>query len=317
LRQSNEPTAPRTVPGVTDASRLATNGDATCALGQTGAVRCWGHGLAWMGAPPKGDAVTVLGALGASRAARGLALGDGFACVVEPEGKVRCAGKDDHGERAGGTGSKANVVSGLDTVAEVATVNGLVCARLVSGKVACWGAVAMEPGDSDEMESVLEGEEVGFAHGIPFSRNVPRKVRPVAQRRARLVPEIDGASWLGRVRDELCAVRGGDVLCWSRESALAAKPVAGLAGAVELAGSCALLDDGRVACWESPAEHAGVEPTIVAGLSDVAQVASGRGFNCARKKDGSVWCWGSNDLGGLGDGGQWFSHDMPVEPALR
>ena len=175
----------------------------------------------------------------------------------------------------------------------------------------------MEPGESDEVESVSEGEEAGFAYGIPFIRDVPRTVRAVAQRQARLLPEIEGATWLGRVRDELCAVRAGEVLCWSRESGLAAKPVAALAGAVELAGSCALLPDGRVACWESLAGNAAVEPTMVAGLNDVAQVASGRGVTCARRKDASVWCWGSNDLGGLGDGGHWWWHDTPVDAALR
>ncbi len=316
---SKASSAPRTVPGVSDAVRLATNGSAMCALGKAGGVRCWGGGLAWMGATDGGDAVTTLGALGASGGARGLALGGGFACVVEADGKVRCAGKDDHGERAGGAASQANVVAGLDPVAEVATVGGLVCARLVSGKVACWGAVAMVPGEGDEMEQVREGEDPELAYGA-FVRYGRRKVRAVAQRSPRLLPEIEGASWLGRVGVQLCAVRGGSALCWSRESALAAKPVAGLAGAVALAGDCALLADGRVVCREIAAEDAEgapgaepAEPTPVAGLSDVVQVASGQGVTCARKTDGSVWCWGSNIFGGLGAGGYWAWHEEPVE----
>ena len=136
------------------------------------------------------------------------------------------------------------------------------------------------------------------------------------------MPEIEGASWLGRMGNELCAVRGGGALCWSRESALAAKPVAGVAGAVELAGACALLADGRVACRaaEDAAAAPGAEPaklTPVAGLSEVVQVAAGWGFTCARKKDGSVWCWGSNLFGQLGDGGNWMFHEKPVEVHLR
>jgi alpha-tubulin suppressor-like RCC1 family protein len=313
-------TAPQAVPGVSDAVRLATDSDkAMCALGKSGAVRCWGN-LAWMGATPDGNAVTALGALGAGGGARGLALGNGFACAVEADGKVRCAGKDDHGERAGGTRSEANVVAGLDPAAEIATVDGLVCARLASGKVACWGAVALQPGLGDEMEMVREGEEAGFAYGNPFVRLVRRKVRAVAQRSPRLLPEIEGATWLGGVGKELCAVRRGEALCWSRESALAAKPVAGLASAVELAGGCALLADGRVACREIAAGASGAEAAEfkpVAGLSEVAQVAAGWGFTCARKKDGSVWCWGSNLFGALGDGGSWAWHEKPVVVDLR
>src|SRR5262249_4850565 len=153
---------------------------------------------------------------------------------------------------------------------------------LASGKVACWGAVAMAPGEGDEMELVREDEDPGLAYTIHVVRSARRKVHAVAQRSPRLLPEIEGAIWLGRVDNELCAVRGGGALCWSRESALVAKPVAGLAGAVELAGRCALLADGRVACREISPEGAdgppaaeAAEPTPVAGLSDVVQVAGG------------------------------------------
>lgn len=318
FRQRELPTAPRAVPGMSDAVRLATNGDGMCVLGKAGAVRCWGERLAWMGAPSEGDAVTALDALGASAGARSLAVGDGVACVVDADGRVRCAGRDDRGERAGSTdkSKKANVVPGLEPAVEVASVDGLVCARLVSGKVACWGAVAMEPGPSDEMESVSEGEEVGFAYGIPWMRNVRRKVRPVVQRTPRLLPGIEGGSWLGRVHDRLCAVRGDDTLCWSRDTALATKPIAGLVGAVALSGRCAVLGDGRVACFDSSADKAPVEPTIVPGLTDVVQVATRFSFACARKRDGSVWCWGSNERGWFGDGGDWGWREAPVEPAL-
>jgi alpha-tubulin suppressor-like RCC1 family protein len=310
-------TSLRAVPGVSDAVRLAANDDAVCALGTAGPVRCWGRGLGWTGAPPVGDAVTALGALGTSGGARSLALGNGFACAVEADGKVRCAGKDDHGQRGGSTRSESNVVEGLDSVAEVATVGGLVCARLASGKVACWGAVAMEPGESDETEPVVDSEDVALAYAIRIVRGrVPRKVRAVVRRSPRLLPEIEGASWLGRVGQELCAVRGGGALCWSRDSALVAKPIAGLEGAVELAGNCALLVDGRVACPEIDTGAPGAEPVEVAGLRDVVEVVTGWGFTCARKKDGSVWCWGSNFFGGLGRGGPVMWREEPVEVGL-
>ena len=34
----------------------------------------------------------------------------------------------------------------------------------------------------------------------------------------------------------------------------------------------------------------------------VAEVAAGRSHTCARKTDGTLWCWGENDNGQLGDG---------------
>ncbi|GFZ93098.1 hypothetical protein GCM10008018_44290 [Paenibacillus marchantiophytorum] len=45
-------------------------------------------------------------------------------------------------------------------------------------------------------------------------------------------------------------------------------------------------------------------PTQVKGLSDVIAVAKGQGFSLALKKDGTVWAWGNNSSGEIGDGTQ-------------
>lgn len=46
-----------------------------------------------------------------------------------------------------------------------------------------------------------------------------------------------------------------------------------------------------------------IPPTMVSGLSSgVAQVSPGAGHTCAVMNSGSVYCWGSNTLGQLGDG---------------
>src|SRR5262249_998015 len=41
-------------------------------------------------------------------------------------------------------------------------------------------------------------------------------------------------------------------------------------------------------------------PRAVAGLTDVAALAAGARHTCAVGQDGSVWCFGANDLGQLG-----------------
>jgi alpha-tubulin suppressor-like RCC1 family protein len=44
-------------------------------------------------------------------------------------------------------------------------------------------------------------------------------------------------------------------------------------------------------------------PVEIAALGvDVEEVVAGTAYSCARRRDGTVWCWGSNHQGELGDG---------------
>jgi alpha-tubulin suppressor-like RCC1 family protein/serine/threonine protein kinase len=77
---------------------------------------------------------------------------------------------------------------------------------------------------------------------------------------------------------------------------------------------CALLRDRSVWCWGS--NHYGQlgtdagagshkpnpKPVEVRGLPDVTEIAAGDEHTCALARNGSVWCWGHNDHGQLGNG---------------
>ncbi|WP_341283107.1 fibronectin type III domain-containing protein [Paenibacillus sp. FSL H8-0537] len=62
----------------------------------------------------------------------------------------------------------------------------------------------------------------------------------------------------------------------------------------------ALTESGKVWAWGGPG--AGDNPTEVAGLSGIVKVAEGGAFYLALKGDGTVWGWGRNTQGQLGDG---------------
>lgn len=80
--------------------------------------------------------------------------------------------------------------------------------------------------------------------------------------------------------------------------------------------TCALLFDGTVQCWggdglrgdgapfSDPPSLKKSRPTAapVPGLSSVVQVTATDGHTCALLADGSLFCWGSNRYGQLGDG---------------
>jgi Regulator of chromosome condensation (RCC1) repeat len=49
------------------------------------------------------------------------------------------------------------------------------------------------------------------------------------------------------------------------------------------------------------------------GLTNVVQIASGPSTVCARRSDGTVWCWGYDQLGTVGDGTGLIAVTTPVQ----
>jgi len=75
--------------------------------------------------------------------------------------------------------------------------------------------------------------------------------------------------------------------------------------------SLALLTNGTVWAWglngfgqlgNGTPSFLEATPVQVAGLTDVVRVAAGSGFSVGLKSDGTVWTWGQNHFGQLGDG---------------
>lgn len=54
-------------------------------------------------------------------------------------------------------------------------------------------------------------------------------------------------------------------------------------------------------------------PTQVGSSSDWKTISAGRNFNLAIKKDGTLWSWGQNDFGQLGDGSSFGRSKVPTQ----
>jgi alpha-tubulin suppressor-like RCC1 family protein len=132
--------------------------------------------------------------------------------------------------------------------------------------------------------------------------------------------------------DKLCACGGiGEPCCGGTSCDAGVTCSAGTcsAGATQIAvgagHACALRPDGNVWCWGSDWKPwaqknpgvlnpiiASLAPKRVAGLTDVAEVRAAELHTCARKLDGTLWCWGHNEAGQLGNGTN-TSSPLPVQ----
>jgi alpha-tubulin suppressor-like RCC1 family protein len=142
------------------------------------------------------------------------------------------------------------------------------------------------------------------------------------------IVQIDGGGYHTCLR-----MRNGTVHCWGQgtygqlgsgiENKLTPARAGEINDAVDIqAGarfSCALVKSGDVLCWgESDRKQTGgpydrecgdqsesvctPAPKKVEGLSNAAAITAGEKHACARLKDGTVQCWGSNERGQAGGG---------------
>lgn len=206
-------------------------------------------------------------------------------------------------------------VPGVADIVKVADGGGPVCALRRDGAVLCWGGnVAYNAGGTK-----VEGETNGFGAIAP-----------------NLIAGITDAIDITISDSMTCAIhRDGDVSCWGRVQLVADEytrgnpvpvKIPGVHKAVEVAiaqtAAIALLEDGTVMGWGESDDQTpilgqihgprdprvtsyddGVPPAVFPGLTGIASIRAQYRTMCALvAADGSVRCWGRNDVGELGQG---------------
>lgn len=306
------PQAVWTPPGVID---LAVSGNHACALeGAAGTVWCWGqNNWGQLGNPAGGgpDALDVA----LPEAAVALDGGAFNTCAVGESGQVYCWGMNTFGTVGNdvpGAYGQPVPVAGLDDGVRVAVgLYSQACAVRATGEVWCWGR-----------------NDFGQAGGAA-PRAVPHPVQVAGLEDVAAVAANGGTT---------CALDdSGEVWCWGDggsgqggagydQDRAVPTLVEGIGGARAVApgtlSSCAVTLVGTVACWgsnmcgglgdgspASPWAREAAGPLVrFAGadgeedLAGVVEMGVGDGHACARRGDGTVACWGCNQLGQVGDG---------------
>jgi cysteine-rich repeat protein len=312
-------------------SSVVTGGEHTCALLDTGTVRCWGQGE-WgqLGAattddlgddedPAAGSPIDLGGV------ATAVVAGYRHACALLDDGAVRCWGDGTYGQIGQGN-TDAVGDDELPSAVEPVDVGGVVtqlvsgyfhvCALLDEGTLRCWGAGEFGQLGLGNIDNVGDDE-------------VPGEVAPVAL--AGTVVEIAGGFLHTCVRLE-----AGEVQCWGEgadgqlgygnPNAIGDDELADAGGLVSIGGpaeqvttgghhTCARLQGGAVRCWGRGAQgqlgygnttNVGddeLPSTTVAVVLPEAPTTLATGFlhTCARA-GANAYCWGFAGLGELGTG---------------
>ena len=262
----------------------------TCALLQSGAVKCWGANdygqLGQEHTNNLGDALNEMGYslsainLGTGRSATAIAAGESHTCVVLDNGTSKCWGSNSFGQLGQGhanhlgdnSGEMGDNLPAIDLGTQAIAISAgyrHTCGLLDNGTVRCWG--------NNDYGQLGQGQtnhigDVSNEMGVNLSA-------------------ID----LGTGRTAI-AISGGGYH------------------------TCALLDNLTVRCWgldddgrlgSIPSDDVGYEanemgdnlPAIDLGTGRTATaIVAGEGHTCALLDNGSVRCWGNNDYGQLGQG---------------
>jgi alpha-tubulin suppressor-like RCC1 family protein len=285
---------------------MSTGSDFNCALLQSGAIWCWGfNGNGQLGngttsgtviLSPTSAVLTNLN-LGATQ----LAAGQTSSCALLTDGSVQCWGQNNYGQL--GTGSftltqsptPLTVSVGAGTVTQLSVTSGSAFALINSAgqnNLVSWG-------ENNYGELGLDTITSASPAGVPTPSAAYTNIGAIA---------LSDYSYF-----QCMLSTSGIPTCFGQGYSDLPTSITGWAGAaVQLADgdqTCALLSGstGVVTCWPAAGSATAVTLPMPA-----TKVVVGYTYACAILKNGSVWCWGDDSLGELGNG-NFNSSTTPVQ----
>jgi alpha-tubulin suppressor-like RCC1 family protein len=285
--------------------RIAAGGWHTCIITDAGGVKCWGandwHQLGNWTTTFSNTPMDVEGLTGNMVA---IVAGASHTCALTAGGGVKCWGSNDYGQLGDGgfvrkyPGNATGLASGMTAIT---AINNHTCTLTAGGGVKCWGL----------------NDYGQLGDGTLANRSTPVDV----------IGLTSGVNAISAGGSHTCALTaGGGVKCWGDNefgqlgdgtNTRSSTPVevSGLANGVTAIAAggwhtCALTRSGGAKCWGSNSwgqlgdgkNYDTNTPVNVTGLaSGLTFLAATGGHTCALTTAGGVKCWGSNEVGQLGD----------------
>jgi cysteine-rich repeat protein len=321
---------------------IVAGGYHSCALLETGTVRCWGRNsegqLGYGNTSNIGDdeAPATAGDVDVGGVVVQLVGGDLHTCALLETGAVRCWGYSNAGQLGYGSTSSIGDNEVPATAGDVDVGGGVVqlaagvfhtCALLETGTVRCWGYGMFGQLGYGNMSNIGDNEVPATAGDVDVGG---------------VVVQLAAGGY------HTCALlETGGVRCWGdgrngrlgygNTSWIGDNETPAMVGDVDVGGvvvqlaaggahTCVLLETGSVRCWghglygqlgygnNSSIGDAPGETPATAGDVDVGgvvvQLAAGGEHTCALLETGAVRCWGRGLYGRLGYGNEiWIGND--------
>ncbi|MCF7898340.1 MAG: hypothetical protein K9L31_00110 [Candidatus Pacebacteria bacterium] len=318
---------------LTDVTQVITDNGFTCALKNDGTAYCWGlNGSGRLGdntSTQRNTPVQVhgVGNVGYLTDVLQISTGNDYVCAVKNDGTVYCWGANSNGQLGDNTTTQRNTpvqvhgagnVGLLTSVVQISTGLSHTCVLINDSSVYCWGYNGYgQLGDNTTSQRNTPIQVVGISVLDNFS-NVLRMATGLTTNHNCLI-RTDNTLYCWGLNNNGELGDNTTVKKYTPTQVHGVSNVGYLTGITQVSiGSfyvCALKNDGTVYCWgnniygqlgdnttsqrNTPVQVHGVGN--VGYLTDVVQISSGSSKTCATKNDGTVYCWGYNASGQLGD----------------
>lgn len=323
----NDSGIPKLVPNLNNVISISAGGQHTCALKKNGSVQCWGlNTFGQLGIPIQVNQprIASLKEIKELKNIKSISLGENHSCALDNLGDIYCWGDNSEGQLLTNQISESALPIKNNYISKISMIssgNQHICALHLKGEVFCWG---------DNRSGQIGNRKIQNKTIVNLVQNL-KNIKSIY---------AGGSS--------TCALSNSNsIYCWGDntfsqlgventiENKNAKLPVPfkvdHLLEIKELSIGdnhvCGLTKNSTVICWGSNSKNNFQLGTVtknsihylpleVPNLLDINSISAGGLHTCALKNNGTVYCWGNNFQGQLGNGEFSASYGRPYKVSI-